>query len=365
MNWQRQLVTGLCAVSLALAPATEALAVTSAAQLIKILSVVNQVKGKVDAVKKEVDGLKGLTEDSNQYLKRIEEINAANGAALNTINTTLLANNQLLQQALTATATAAARGEANAALVGDAYASRAGHSSADVANAVSGCERGWAARLSGNASVMPTADGGTTSAAATIAEELAHGAGERQAGNTAAYTRALFGVPNSMKTGAQYSASAAFSEAELKKIKRMSWLTAPKPPSNTAAELARDGVRYGLARQVQAHWYAGLVPLSKGYGASGDLASRYAPEALPVVWQDDQALVPAHGLLRAEALSPWYDASPVDPDLSYSGWLLNLNQAGLLREQARLSVITNRLLYEMLVYGRWDTLIQAEGDLRR
>ena len=364
MKQQRKFVAGLCAVCLALLPATEALAVTSAAQLIKILSVVNQVKGKVTAVQKEVDGLTGLTEDSNQYLKRIEEINAANGAALNTINTTLLANNQLLQQALTATATAAASGEAVAALTGDAYSSR-GHSSGDIANAVSGCERGWAARLAGNTSAMPTADGGVTSAAATIATELAHGAGERHAGNSPAYVRALFGVPNSMKTGAQYSAVAAFSEGELKKIKQLSWLTAPKPPGNTAAELARDGVRYGLARQVQAHWYAGLVPLSKGYGASGDLASRYAPEALPVVWQDDQALVPAHGLLRAEALSPWYDASPVDPELSYSGWLLNLNQAGLLREQARLSVITNRLLYEMLVYGRWDALLQAEDDLRR
>ena len=364
MKQQRQFVAGLCAVCLALLPTTEALAVTSAAQLIKILTVVNQVKGKVDAVKKEVDGLTDLTEDSNEYLRRIEEINAANGAALNTINTTLLANNQLLQQALTATATAAASGEAVAALTGDAYSSR-GHSSGDIANAVSGCERGWAARLAGNTSAMPTADGGVTSAAAEVAMELAHTVGERQAPDTPAYARALFSVPNSMKTGGQYSATAAFSEEELKKIKQLSWLTAPKSPVNSAVEMAHDGVRYGLARQVQAHWYAGLMPLSKGYGASGDLASRYAPEALPVVWQGEQALVPAHGLLRAEALSPWYDASPVDPDLSYSGWLLNLNQAGLLREVARLLVINNRLAYEDLVHGRWDTLLAAEQAMRR
>ena len=354
-----------CAATLALAPMGEALAVVSAAQAERILMAVNQVDDKVTDIQGEVDGLNDLTQDSNSYLEAIFRVNTGIGRALKTINDTQLAHHDQMLDALSAYSAAATAGEGNAALVGDAYASRAGHSGVDVANAQTGCERGWSARLGGNTANMPKGDGTTTSAAAEIAQELAHTVGERQAANTPQYARALYSVPDAMKTGGQYAAAAAFSEEDLKRLKTLSWLESPKEPANSPVEMAYDGVRYGLARQVQAHWYAGLAPLSKGYGSSRDLASRYPHEALPVVWQDDQALVPAHGLLRAEALSPWYDSSPVDPELSYSGWLLGLDQAGLAREQVRLSGITNRLLYEMLVYGRWDTLLAAQEATRR
>lgn len=365
MNSGSKIVTSLCAAVLTLTPTTEAWAVVSAAQAAKILAVVNQVNDKVTAVKKEVDGLNDLTQDSNTYLERIVELNTAHGAGLDLINKTLQENQKLLQGTLKATTEGAAAGQATAALVGDAYASRTGHSVADIANAVSGCGRGQAARLGGNAAVMPNADGTSTSAAAAIAQELAHAVGERQPLNSPDYARALFGVPDAMKTGAQFSAGAAFTEADLKKVKELSWLTAPKPAAGGPVEMAYDGVYYGLPRQVMAHWYAGLMPLSKGYDGTADLPARYPAEALPVVWEDDQARVPAHGLLRAEALSPWYDASPVDPSLSYSGWLLSLDQAGLLREVARLLVINNRVAYENLVYSRFDALMAAEDVMRQ
>lgn len=365
MNAPKPYLAGIVAAALMLAPAAEAPALVSAAQAAKILAVVNQVNDKVTAVKKEIDGLNDLTQDSNTYLARIAEVSTANGAALDLINKTLLQNQKLLQETLTAAAETAAAGEATAALVGDAYSSRTGQSSVDVANAVSGCERGWAARLGGNAAVMPNADGTVTSAASSVAQEMAHTAGERQAMDSPAYGRALFEVPEAMKTGAQFSATAAFRAEDLKGIKQMSWMIAPRPPGNSTIELAHDGVYYGLPRQVMAHWYAGLMPLSKGYGGSEDLPARYPAEALPMVWEEDRALVPAHGLLRAEALSPWYDASPVDPELSYSGWLLTLDQAGLLREAIRLLVINNRVSLENMDYQRWGALLAAQEAMRQ
>lgn len=362
---RRTLIPALAAAVLALAPLSGTPAVVSAAQAAKILAAVNEVKRTTGDIMEEVDGLNDLTKDTNDYLKAIHQVNTGLGGGLKLINDTQLAHHQQLLETLNGYSGATAPGEANAALVGDAYASRAGHSSKDLANSQLGCQRGWAARLAGNAAAMPTAEGASTSVAASVAQELAHSAGERYAPTDPEYVRALFAVPEAMKTGAQYSAAAAFAEEDLKQLKQVAWLTAPKPASRDAQELAHDGVRYGLARQVQAHWYAGLLPLAKGYGGSEDLASRYTPEALPVVWDGDQALVPAHGLLRAEALNSWYDASPVDPSESYNGWLLSLDQAGLLRENARLAVIQNRLLYELLVYTRFGALIQAEADLRQ
>ena len=99
------------------------------------------------------------------------------------------------------------------------------------------------------------------------------------------------------------------------------------------------------------------------------MTGRFASEALPVAWSTDEdgkktQTIPSHGLLRATALSPWFDASPVNPNISYAGWLFDLNEAGLMRENTRLNVINNRLLYELLVWLRYSTLMQAEEALR-
>ena len=173
-----------------------------------------------------------------------------------------------------------------------------------------------------------------------------------------------------MKTGDHYGAGAAFTARDVKRLKMMSWLVAPKEPLNRPEEYAADGIRYGLARQVLGHWFAGLAPLGDQHGIAAELPARYTAEALPVVWEvrpapyATVANVPAHGLLRAEALNPWFDASPLDPKASYSGWLLSLNEPSLLREQTRLNVISNRLLYEQLIWMRFVALLLAEQDLR-
>ena len=263
---------------------------------------------------------------------------------------------------------ALAREQVNTALKQASYAGRIDHSSEDIAVAVDGCVRGHAARVADSVASMPRTDGKTVTAGQSIGRELAHTVAERRAPGSQDHIKAMLSVPHEMKTGDHYSAGAAFTANDVKRLKMMSWLVAPKEPLNRPEEYAADGIRYGLARQVLGHWFAGLAPLGGQHGIAEELPARYTAEALPVVWEvrpdATKANVPAHGLLRAEALNPWFDASPLDPEASYSGWLLSLNQPSLLREQTRLSVINNRLLYEQVIWTRFVALLLAEQDLR-
>ena len=262
-----------------------------------------------------------------------------------------------------------------------AYQGRADTSSVDIAHAQSACERGQAARVMSSLALMavkrdgngePGSAGVTTTQTASqeIAVALLQGVTLRQAPGSPAHERALrFEAPPEMLLGGHYAESAVFLEEDVANLQTMSWLIAPKEPIAGVVEQMEDGMRYGLPRQVLAQWYSGLLPVAKGYEVTNKMTGRFASEALPVAWSTDDdgnktQTIPSHGLLRATALSPWFDASPVNPNISYAGWLFDLNEAGLMRENTRLNVINNRLLYELLVWLRYSTLMQAEEALR-
>ena len=369
MNRKTLAALAMAAMILAPAPATGAVSAAAIAAIKKIvdtnqkLSKANQELNK--QIKGEVDGLHETVEEQLTVLNSAMVLEAE---LLNAINQTIykssMANAGIVGEINTALATE----QVNTALKQASYAGRIDHNSEDIAVAVDGCVRGHAARVADSVASMPRTDGRTVTAGQAIGRELAHTVTERRAAGTEDHVKALLSVPHEMKTGDHYGAGAAFTATDVKRLKMMSWLVAPKDPLNRPEEYAADGIRYGLARQVLGHWFAGLAPLGEQHGIASELPARYTAEALPVVWEDGpggtEANVPAHGLLRAEALNPWFDASPLDPAASYSGWLLSLNHPGLLREQTRLGVINNRLLYEQLIWTRFVALLLAEQDLR-
>ena len=370
MNRKALAIIGMVAVITAPIPAADA--ITSAAVLAALKPLIEANKGLSEAnkalneaIQGEVDGLNQTVEEQ---LTQLNSAMVAEAELLHRINQTIYKSSMANAGIVGDINTALAKEQVNATLKQASYAGRIDHNSEDIAVAVDGCVRGHAARVADSVASMPRTDGKTVTAGQSIGRELAHTVAERRAAGSEDHIRAMLSVPHEMKTGDHYGAGAAFTETDVKRLKMMSWLVAPKEPLNRPEEYAADGIRYGLARQVLGHWFAGLAPLGEQHGITSELPARYTAEALPVVWEDGpggtEANVPAHGLLRAEALNPWFDASPLDPAASYSGWLLSLNQPGLLREQTRLGVINNRLLYEQLIWMRFVALLLAEQDLR-
>lgn len=262
----------------------------------------------------------------------------------------------------------------------DAYLGRLGFTADDLRAMQQACYRGETAKVADPAQIILGGGGGDGAAVASastttypiqIGRRLAQlGATVRSPAGSDRFQATLFDLPNELKTGDHYADGVALTTEQLNHLGSLSWLIQPSTAAGgTPEDIAADGIRYGLARQILAHWFTGLLPLQTSLNGPGaDLTTRYPQAALPVAQgrfgDQDIPTVPAYALLRAEALSPWMGASPTDPQQSYSEYIMLQNQSGVMRESIRLQVIQNRLLYEMLVWLRYNTLLSAEQDLR-
>ena len=257
----------------------------------------------------------------------------------------------------------------------NAYEGRIGFSQETIEVARSYCYEGLVNRTSGPERVFLYEDGSSGTVAADIARLLAGMANEyRSPRGSDAHTQALAALPDSVRTGGHYADGVALPSEHLEKLTELNVLIqASRPAPRTQAEAMADGVELGLPRQVLAHWYAQLQPTAVDTAEGQDLSKRYPLEILPVaagpIGPDGQPrpAVPAYALLRAAALSPYIGASPEDPqniNETYTGYLIGLNDTDMQREQIRLQVITNRLLWDLIVWNRFSALLGAEGAMR-
>ena len=258
----------------------------------------------------------------------------------------------------------------------NAYDGRIGFTQETIEVARAYCYEGLVNRTSGPERVFLYEDGSSGTVAADIGRLLAGMANEyRSLPGTDAHTQALAGLPDSVRTGGHYVDGVALPFEDLGKLTELSVLIeSGSPAPRTQAEAMADGVRKGLARNVLAHWYAQLQPMAVETAEGQNLSTRYPMEILPVapgpIGPDGQArpAVPAYALLRAAALAPWIGASPEDPqniNETYAGYLIGLNATDMQREQIRLQVITNRLLWDLVVWTRFGSLLGAEEALQR
>ena len=204
----------------------------------------------------------------------------------------------------------------------------------------------------------------------------------RRPAGSSEHLAVLDSISPRLASGGHLSESAALTQDEYRQLADTVWTLSPGTPLSGRSERTENGLRFGAARQIMALWHANLAPVN-GWSLPGadpadrleDLFDQYPPEALAYrqVRLDDgreMTFVPAHSRLRAEALSPWMGAAPGMPretasgiEIPYSMWLGSQGAEALAREQIRLSVIQNRLLYELLVWNRQHALLAAVRDL--
>ena len=318
------------------------------------------------------------------FFDKITENDEGNAKAT-TLSSVMIARSNAEVQKLAAASTANALADvsiqvAEAQTLTDAHVGRIGYTTADLEAAQQLCYRGQTAQLADTAQAIlepPSGDPGADDRVATstypiqVARRLAQmAATERAPVGSDGYRDAIYGLPPELMTGDHYADGVALTTEQLNHLGALSTLVQPgEASSSSPMNQAQDGLRYGLGRQIIGHWFAGLLPLQTSLdGPGADFASRYPQKALPVArgTYNGQAIptIPSYALLRAEVLAPWMDASPVNPQESYTSFLMAQNQTGVAREAIRLQVIENRVLYEILVWVRYNTLLAAEQDLR-
>lgn len=257
----------------------------------------------------------------------------------------------------------------------NAYDGRIGYTQEAIEVARSYCYEGLVNRTSGPERIYVFADKSSGTAASIIGDVSATVAAEhRRPAGTTEHAAALEALPESIRTGRHYVDGTALPMTDLDHLSQAVWMVSPQAPANTdKATMMADQMRYGLARQIIASWYADLMPISADTLEGRDLAERYPLEVLPTApgpldeSGNSTAAVPGYAVLRAAAVSPWIGASPEDPqniNATYAGYLLGLSDSERLNEVIRLLVINNRLLYEQVEWQRYETLLAAERDLR-
>ena len=258
---------------------------------------------------------------------------------------------------------------------GPAYDGRIGFTKETIEVARTYCYEGLANRTSGPERVYVYPDGSSGTGSVIVADLTAAVAEEyRRPAGTSEHASTLLALPESIRDGRHYADGSALPMEDLVHLTQASWLIQPRAPAGESQVGAiEDKVRYHLARQVLATWYAQLTPLASDKAEGRDIASRYPLEILPVAIGpadasgNATAAVPGYAVLRAAAMAPWVGASPEAPqdiNETYTGYLFGLNATDLQRESIRLQVINNRLLYELIIWQRYGTLLAAEQDLR-
>ena len=273
--------TGILAAAVALwlfgtAPASAQMAVT--------LQPLDPAVLELKKLNKKTDTNKGKLEDIEGVLDSIDADTTSlidGVATVATMGERQVAAVRLLARGIVETENVATKTQVNAmdraaqAIVQaigqqSAYQGRADTSSVDIAHAQSACERGQAARVMSSLALMAVKRGGsgaapgstgvtsTQTASYEIAVALLQGVTLRQAAGSPAHERSLLSAPPDMILGGHYAESAVFLEEDVANLQTMSWLIAPKEPigGDLVAQM-EDGLRYGLPRQVLAHWYSG------------------------------------------------------------------------------------------------------------
>ena len=228
---------------------------------------------------------------------------------------------------------------------GPAYDGRIGFTKETVEVARTYCYEGLANRTSGPERVYMYPDGSSGTGSVIVADLTAAVAEEyRRPAGTSEHASALLALPESIRDGRHYADGSAIPMEDLVHLTQASWLIHPQAPAGESQVGAvEDKVRYGLARQVLATWYAQLAPLAADKAEGRDIANRYPMEILPVAIGpadasgNATAAVPGYAVLRAAAMAPWVGASPEAPqdiNETYSGYLFGLNATDLQRESS-------------------------------
>ena len=167
---------------------------------------------------------------------------------------------------------------------GPAYDGRIGFTKETVEVARTYCYEGLANRTSGPERVYMYPDGSSGTGSVIVADLTAAVAEEyRRPAGTSEHASALLALPESIRDGRHYADGSAIPMEDLVHLTQASWLIHPQAPAGESQVGAvEDKVRYGLARQVLATWYAQLAPLAADKAEGRDIANRYPMEILPV-----------------------------------------------------------------------------------